>query len=128
MDDFTGLFLGLFIAILTLISISCFFVFDRKENHELTAAMIFYITEITLLFLSAIVVAIGFCKLQQLQFTSQEDASFEAPLLVIALFGLCVMQVRIPVNAKIIFLEVFCPAILSGSKEITYDMFSSRLK
>ena len=88
-----GLFLGLFIAILTLIAISCFFVFDRKPDKHMEASMIFYATEATLLILSLLVVLIGFCKLQTLQFTAGGDAAYKAPLLVIALFGLCAMQV-----------------------------------
>jgi hypothetical protein len=94
-----GLFLGLFIAILTLIAISCFFVFDEKFKNSDTASMIFYITEITLLFLSCMVVLIGFFKLQQLKFSGHDDNSFMAPLLVIALFGLCTMNTFLVVSS-----------------------------
>lgn len=83
-----GLFLGLFVTILTLIAVSSFFVFDDKMGNRDMTSFIFYSTEMTLLFLSSIVVILGFFKLQQLQFNCNEEESFNAALLVISLSGL----------------------------------------
>ncbi|CAD5119455.1 DgyrCDS8062 [Dimorphilus gyrociliatus] len=94
-----GLFLGLFIAILTLISMSCFFVFDKKLNNAKSAAFIFYITETTLLSLCAGVVVVAFFKLQQLRFLGLEEASFESLLLVISLSGLCMYNIFLVVSS-----------------------------
>lgn len=94
-----GLFLGLFVTILTLVSVSSFFVFDEKLENRDTASLIFYITEITLLFLSCVIVIIGFFKLQQLRFSMPEEGSYDTVLLVIALFGLCTFNAFLVVSS-----------------------------
>ena len=58
-----GLFLGLFVTILTLVSVSSFFIFDEKLENRDTASLIFYTTEITLLFLSFVIDIIGLVAL-----------------------------------------------------------------
>ena len=96
-----GLFLGLFIAILTLISISCFFVFGSKPDGSFTASLIFYATEITLLFLACSLVIAGFFKLQQLRFSSLADdnCTLDDRLLVVSLFGLFAFNVFLVVSS-----------------------------
>ena len=94
-----GLFLGLFVTILTLIAVSSFFVFDERFENSDTASYIFYITEITLLFLSCMVVIIGFFKLQKLKFSPSEEGSFDPGLLIISLFGLCTFNTFLLVSS-----------------------------
>ena len=110
-----GLFLGLFIAILTLISISCFFVFGSKPGGAFTASLMFYVTEITLLILACTLVIVGFLKLQQLRFSLQADdnCTLDDRLLVISLFGLFIFNVFLVVSSVANIDEVGLIAILS---------------
>ncbi len=108
-----GLFLGLFITILTLVSISCFFVFEKRFDNTDIASMIFYITELSLLFISCMVVLLGFFKLQQLKFMQTDDMSIMAPLLIVALFGLCCMNTFLVVSSASTIMEFGLIGILS---------------
>ena len=108
-----GLFLGLFITILTLIAVSTYFVFQEKSYQKDTASFIFYITEIALLFLSCLIVLIGFFKLQGLKFIPSEEGSFDTGLLVVALFGLCTFHTFLIVSSVANLAEYGLLAILS---------------
>ena len=98
-----GLFLGLLVTILTLISVSCFFLFDGKtrltEDFILSANLVFHITELTLLLLSCIVVIIGFFKFQQLRFLTDHEDQFNARLLMVSFFGLLLFNGFVVVSA-----------------------------
>lgn len=87
-----GLFLGLFIAVITLIAVSCFFVFDQEFNGSRISSLIYFVTEILLLTLSAFVVIVAFVRFQQLRFVSLEDGEFDSILLVTAYCGICLFN------------------------------------
>jgi hypothetical protein len=57
-----GLFLGLLILVVTLISVSLFFVFDTDAASKDVAGVIFYVTEIVLLLVSCAVVVACFFR------------------------------------------------------------------
>ena len=107
-----GLFLGLFISILTLIAVSTYFVFQERMDDD-TASYIFYITEITLLFLSCLIVLTGFFKLHSLKFVPSDEGSFDTGLLVIALFGLCSFNTFLIVSSVANLAEYGLLSILS---------------
>ena len=79
-----GLFLGLFIVLLTLISI-CIFMLMRKDLTY-TANLVLFITELALLLLSAIIVIAAFARLHRLRFADASD-ELNTILLLIALSG-----------------------------------------
>ncbi len=79
---------------------STFFVFEKKyAENDNTASFIFYITEIALLFISCLIVLIGFFRIQQLKFAPTEEGSFDTGLLVTALFGLCTFNTFLIVSS-----------------------------
>ena len=57
-----GLFLGLLILVITLISVSLFFVFETDTSSKDIAGVIFYVTEIVLLLVSCAAVIAGFFR------------------------------------------------------------------
>ena len=63
-----GLFLGLLVAVVTLIAIATFFVFENRISDSLTAIKVFYVTEIALMVVTAIGIIWGFRRLTTLKF------------------------------------------------------------
>ena len=83
----TGLFMGLFIMVITMIAVSSFFVFSDKDDDYKTEAYIFYITEIVLGGIAGITVLLGFLRMRKLKFSVMEDGWLDVVLLLVALFG-----------------------------------------
>ena len=84
-----GLFFGLFVFILTLISISLFYVYQAKDTN--IAANIFYASEIMLLFMGILAVFLGFIRMRNLHFAG-DRVFVDAALLIVSTFGVLVFN------------------------------------
>ena len=85
-----GLFGGLFLASLTLVAVSCYFVFGNDK--ELSNFIVFG-TELCLLFMLAIIVVASFVKFQKMHFICNVDESLlDQSLIVIAVCGVLVLD------------------------------------
>ena len=82
-----GLFFGLLVAVLTLIAIATFFVFETRINDSLTAIQVFYVTEIALMAITAVGIILGFMRLCHLKFLPSYFLSVDSVLLIVALAG-----------------------------------------
>jgi len=63
-----GLFVGLFVTVLTLVAVSCYFVFEDTMPESELSSITFFCTEIFLLFALCVGVVLAFVKCQQLSF------------------------------------------------------------
>ena len=82
-----GLFSGLLVAVLTLIAIATFFVFESRISDSQSAIKVFYITEISLMVVTAIGIVWGFKRLSSLKFLQAYFLSVDSVLLIVALSG-----------------------------------------
>ena len=82
-----GLFFGLLVAVLTLIAIATFFVFETRIKDALTAIQVFYVTEIALMSVTAVGIVLGFMRLCHLKFLPAYFLSVDSVLLIVALAG-----------------------------------------
>lgn len=82
-----GLFFGLLIAVLTLIAIATFFVFETRISDSLTAIQVFYVTEIALMAVTAGGIIMGYMRLSKLKFLPSYFLSVDSVLLIVALAG-----------------------------------------
>ena len=108
-----GFFMGLFISVMTLIAISSYFIFDEKLARISTAAVIFYVLEMSLLLVACIVVVIGFIRLHQLLFNLDEVDSFNGMLLIIGLVGLCVYDMFVIISSSATVTQLGHVSVLS---------------
>ncbi|CAL1539090.1 unnamed protein product, partial [Lymnaea stagnalis] len=81
-----GLFTGLLVAVVTLIAIATFFVFESRLNHPHTAIKIFLVMEISLIIITGSCILFGMLRFVQLKFL-ENYLSLDAVLLVISLGG-----------------------------------------
>ncbi|KAK7503909.1 hypothetical protein BaRGS_00005032 [Batillaria attramentaria] len=81
-----GLFSGLLVAVVTLIAIATFFVFDSRLNYPDTAIKVFFIMEISLLVLTGGCILAGCLRFQQLRFL-ENYLSLDSVLLLVSLGG-----------------------------------------
>ncbi|XP_012937494.1 proton channel OtopLc [Aplysia californica] len=81
-----GLFSGLLIAVVTLIAIATFFVFESRLNYPETAIKIFFIMEISLIAITGSCIVLGILRFARLRFL-ENYLSLDAVLLVISLGG-----------------------------------------
>ncbi|ESO90608.1 hypothetical protein LOTGIDRAFT_93639, partial [Lottia gigantea] len=92
-----GLFSGLLVAVVTMIAIATFFVFESRLSDPTTAVQVFYVMELTLLVLIGSCIVFGHLKLTQLKFQENYLISLDSVLLVVALGGsyiyLCFMLI-----------------------------------
>ncbi|XP_041358724.1 proton channel OtopLc-like isoform X2 [Gigantopelta aegis] len=82
-----GLFTGLLIAVITLIAIATFFVFESRLKDPVTAIQVFFILEITLLLITGCSIIFGHIRLAELRFQENFFLSLDSVLLVISLGG-----------------------------------------
>ncbi|KAK7096762.1 hypothetical protein V1264_003828 [Littorina saxatilis] len=91
-----GLFSGLLVAVVTLIAIATFFVFDSRLNNPTTAIKVFFIMEMSLLVLTGGCIIVGRIRFQKLRFL-ENYMSLDSILLLVALSGayiyLCFMLI-----------------------------------
>ena len=83
-----GLFLGLFVTVLTLVAVSCYFVLEESISSTLT----FFSTEVLLLLLLCIGVIVAFFKFQQLESLPSREICLDSSLLVISLVGVFALE------------------------------------
>ena len=91
-----GLFIGLFVFVLTLISISFFYVYQVKDSN--IAANIFYASEIILLFMGVLAVFLGFIRMRNLHFGGNR-VFVDAALLIVSTFGVLVFNCFVIVSS-----------------------------
>lgn len=85
-----GLFVGLLVSVLTMVAVSCYFVFGDRLSFYGThsSSILFFSTEILLLFLVFVGVVIAFFQFQRLRFFRDESESkLDPSLLFISLCG-----------------------------------------
>jgi len=87
MLNFTGLFLGLLVAVLTLISMAIFFVFESRVGDNLSAIKVYFTTEIVLMVITSIGIIWGYMRLSTLKFIKTIFLSVDSVLLLVALGG-----------------------------------------
>lgn len=94
-----GLFLGLLVVVLTLVAISCYFVFGTGTAYFYSAqdavfysGFIFFFTEVALLVLSSCAVVVGFVRFRRLRFIPIPADRLETALLIFALAGVIAMK------------------------------------
>ncbi|RUS82167.1 hypothetical protein EGW08_010049 [Elysia chlorotica] len=81
-----GLFSGLLIAVITLIAIATFFVFESRLNQPTSAIKIFFVMEITLILITGSCILLGMFRFMSLKFL-ENYLSLDAVLLIISLGG-----------------------------------------
>lgn len=82
-----GLFLGLLVAVFTLIAIATFFVFESRLQDMFTAVKVLFTTEIVLMFITGLGIAWGYIRLSKLKFIPSQFLSVDSVLLLVALAG-----------------------------------------
>lgn len=82
-----GLFLGLLVAVFTLIAIATFFVFESRLQDMFTAVKVLFTTEIVLMFITGVGIAWGYIRLSKLKFITSLFLSVDSVLLLVALAG-----------------------------------------
>ncbi|XP_074651597.1 proton channel OtopLc-like [Tubulanus polymorphus] len=83
-----GLFLGLFMILVTLVCVALFFVFDRSEyTNKTISSLIFVCSEIFLNTISFFASIIGIFMIRNLDFTGKDEDTFDDKLLMIAQVG-----------------------------------------
>lgn len=82
-----GLFLGLLVAVLTMIAIATFFVFENRISDSSTAIQVFLVTEIALMVVTGIGIVWGYTRLATLKFQPTNFLSVDSVLLIVALAG-----------------------------------------
>ena len=94
-----GLFLGLLVVVLTLVAVSCYFVFGAGTAYFYSiddalfySGFIFFVTELSLLALSGGAVVIGFVRFRRLRFIPIPGDRLETALLIFALAGVIAMK------------------------------------
>lgn len=94
-----GLFLGLLVVVLTLVAISCYFVFGAGRGYfrspddaDFYSGFIFFFTELALLLLSTFAIVLGFAQFRRLRFSPAGGDQPETALLVFALSGVIAMK------------------------------------
>jgi Otopetrin len=86
-----GLFLGLFVVVLTLVAVSYYFIVDNGELSNLT----FFGTEIVLLFLLCVTIVLASFEFQKLRFSASMvtgSSRLDQSLLIIATFGVFMLE------------------------------------
>ncbi|GFR96383.1 otopetrin-1 [Elysia marginata] len=81
-----GLFSGLLVAVITLIAIATFFVFESRLNQPTSAIKIFFVMEIALILITGSCILLGMFRFVNLKFL-ENYLSLDAVLLVISLGG-----------------------------------------
>ncbi|GFN98271.1 otopetrin-1 [Plakobranchus ocellatus] len=81
-----GLFSGLLIAVITLIAIATFFVFESRLKQPTSAIKIFFVMEIALILITGSCILLGMFRFVSLKFL-ENYLSLDAVLLVISLGG-----------------------------------------
>nr|KAI8757504.1 otopetrin-2-like isoform X3 [Biomphalaria glabrata] len=124
-----GLFTGLLVAVVTLIAIATFFVFESRLNHPHTAIKIFFIMEISLIIITGSCIIFGMLRFVQLKFL-ENYLSLDAVLLVISLGGayvyLCFMLISSASMVEnhgvisILSLAVICVGILESTLQAIF--------
>ena len=79
--------MGLLVAVLTLIAIATFFVFENRISDSATAVQVFYVTEIALMVVTGIGIVWGYARLSTLKFLPSNFLSVDSVLLIVALAG-----------------------------------------
>lgn len=79
--------MGLLVAVLTLIAIATFFVFENRISDPSTAIKVFYVTELSLMAVTGIGIVWGYRRLATLKFIPSKFMSVDSVLLIIALAG-----------------------------------------
>lgn len=94
-----GLFLGLLVVVLTLVAVSCYFVFGAGTTYFYSlqdavfyAGFIFFFTELSLLSLSICAVVVGFVRFRRLRFIPIPADRLETALLIFALTGVITLK------------------------------------
>jgi hypothetical protein len=90
-----GLFLGLFVVVLTLVAVSCYFVVDNPLYHGELSSLTFFGTEIALLFLLFTAVVRASVDFQRLRFVAPHVGyrrRLDQYLLVVAAFGVFALE------------------------------------
>ncbi|XP_067663071.1 proton channel OtopLc-like isoform X2 [Haliotis asinina] len=82
-----GLFSGLLIAVVTLIAIATFFVFEARLKVPETAINVFFVMELALLSITGVCIVIGHIRLTQLKFMENYFMSLDSVLLAVAVGG-----------------------------------------
>lgn len=82
-----GLFLGLLVAVFTLIAIATFFVFESRLQDMFTAVKVLFTTEIVLMIITGLGIAWGYIRLSKLKFITSQFLSVDSVLLLVALAG-----------------------------------------
>lgn len=82
-----GLFLGLLVAVLTLIATATFFVFENRLSDSATAVKVFHVTEIALTAVTGNGIVWGYRHLHVLKFLPSHFVSVDSVLLLVALAG-----------------------------------------
>ncbi|XP_013419735.1 uncharacterized protein LOC106180322 [Lingula anatina] len=90
-----GLFFGILVGVGTIIAISMFFVFYEKLSDKSVSIYIFYISELSLLFITGVVLICAHYRTRVLLFIELEDDNFDGVLLTSALFGVYVYHMFI---------------------------------
>ncbi|XP_035213549.1 proton channel OtopLc-like isoform X2 [Stegodyphus dumicola] len=83
-----GLFTGILILVLSIISIILFFVLINKPNYKALAIMEARITELSLYLLTSIAVAAALLQVRELKYNSNQDTELDHILLIVAQSGL----------------------------------------
>ncbi|XP_059173812.1 proton channel OtopLc-like isoform X2 [Physella acuta] len=124
-----GLFTGLLVAVVTLIAIATFFVFESRLNHPHTAIKIFFVMEISLIIITGSCILFGMLRFVQLRFL-ENYLSLDAVLLVISLGGAYIYlsfmlissasMVEVHGVISILSLAVICVGILESTLQAIF--------
>ena len=98
-----GLFLGLFVFVLTLVAVSCYFVVGDQlyigADVKFYSSFILFFTELTLLAVASSAVILGFVRFRRLRFNLLGGDCIETSLLVVALAGVFLLKAFHTVSA-----------------------------
>lgn len=82
-----GLFFGIFVLVLSILSMILFFVLIHRDDYKSTAITIVHLTELILYIMTLIAVLIGIIQVSQLQFDASHPLDLDNILLIVALTG-----------------------------------------
>ena len=85
-----GLFLGIFVMVILVISLILFFVLTEKPGLKTTAIIVVHATEAVLYMLAIFAVLIALCRVRDMAFHADWDLTLEECLLMVSLCGVFV--------------------------------------
>ncbi|XP_013390900.1 otopetrin-2 [Lingula anatina] len=88
-----GLFVGILLLVVTIISMIAFFVLVEKPSYQSIAVIVVHAAEITLHLITAVTVLAAFFRVQDLYFNIKKDIGLDETLLLISLTGVYIFSI-----------------------------------